>query len=256
MFPDENSLSIFQPLINPWYDSLKSPPESQKKALLSLVKEYEKTNYGQKHHASKIHEIKDFQTNFPIASYKALNPYLADVQKGNYSVLLPEPLACWVMTRGSTGRAKVLPATQTHLNQIFACGSRALINYVLRKRDFALLTGKILNLNFPSTVHTMVVRGQTLAYGYSSGTYARLNPMLNKISLIPKQEEIDALGSGISKTDWEKRFELAYQKALNENVTAVMGVTPVILSFARYVKRKHEKKPKDLGTCDLSFAQA
>lgn len=85
-----------------------------------------------------------------------------------------------------------------------------------------------------------------ITYGYSSGTYARLNPMFNRVSLLPRQEEIDALGSGITKPDWERRFELAYQRALEENVTATMGVTPVMLSFARYVKRKHGKKPKEL----------
>ncbi|MEJ5328281.1 MAG: GH3 auxin-responsive promoter family protein, partial [Candidatus Bathyarchaeia archaeon] len=31
-----------------------------------------------------------------------------------------------------------------------------------------------------------------------------------------------------------------------KNVTATMGVTPVILAFARYIKRKHGKKPADL----------
>jgi hypothetical protein len=39
---------------------------------------------------------------------------------------------------------------------------------------------------------------------------------------------------------------LAYQKGLNENVVAVMGVTPVILAFARYVNERHGKKPRDL----------
>jgi hypothetical protein len=29
-------------------------------------------------------------------------------------------------------------------------------------------------------------------------------------------------------------------------VVAAMGVTPIIMSFARYVKKKHGKKPKDL----------
>jgi len=31
-----------------------------------------------------------------------------------------------------------------------------------------------------------------------------------------------------------------------KRVVAAMGVTPVILSFGRYVKRRHGKKPKDL----------
>jgi len=246
MFPAEDNLGIFKPIIGSWYESLKSPHEFQRQVLLDLIKEYEKTRYGKNHHASEIEEAADFRAKFPIIDYGGLNPYLAEIKKGNYAAILPEPLVCWVMTRGSTGPAKVLPATKTHIEQIFTCGARALINYVLRKKDFELLTGKILNLNFPSNVHTIVSDGQTVTYGYSSGTYARLNPMLNKVSLLPRQEEIDALGSGIAKADWEKRFELAYQQALNENVTATIGVTPVILSFAKYVKRKHGKKLKEL----------
>jgi len=246
MFPAEGSLGIFQPIIGSWYESLKSPHEFQRRVLLDLIKEYEKTRYGKNHHTSEIEEVADFRVNFPVIDYGGLNPYLAEIKKGNYAAILPEPLVCWVMTRGSTGPAKVLPATKTHIEQIFTCGARALINYALRKKDFELFTGKILNLNFPSNVHTIVSDGQTITYGYSSGTYARLNPMLNKVSLLPRQEEIDALGSGVTKADWERRFELAYQQALNENVTATIGVTPVILSFAKYVKRKHEKKPKEL----------
>lgn len=265
MFPSEKNLGIFQPIIGSWYESLKTPDESQRRVLLDLAKEYEKTHYGQSHHASEIKEVTDFRANFPTIDYRGLNPYLIEAKKGNYAAILPEPLVCWVMTRGSTGPAKVLPATKTHLEQIFTCGARALINYALRKRDFEALTGKILNLNFPSNVHTMDSSGQTMTYGYSSGTYARLNPMFDKVSLLPRQEEIDALGPGITKPDWERRFELAYQRALNENVTAAMGVTPVILSFARYVKRKHGKKPKELwklralfctSVCKIQFKYA
>jgi len=184
--------------------------------------------------------------NFPTIDYFQLVPYLEKVRKGIYSTILPEPALCWVMTRGSTGPAKVLPATRTHLEQIFSCGARALVNHALRKKDSELLTGRILNLNFPSVVASMDVGGQTMTYGYSSGTYARLNPALNQVSLLPRQEEIDSLGPGITKPDWEKRFELVYERALNERVTATMGVAPVILSFARHVNRKHGKAPKEL----------
>jgi hypothetical protein len=246
VFPEDRGLDVFQSIVGSWYKSLERPYEFQRRVLLELVKEYGKTHYGKRHHSSEIEEIADFRANFPTIDYKGLNPYLAEVQKGDYAAILPEPLVCWVMTRGSTGPAKVLPTTKTHLEQIFTCGARALVNYMMRKRDFELLTGNILNLNFPSNVHTMVIGGQKMTYGYSSGTYARLNPVLNKVSLLPRQEAIDALGPGISKVDWKRRFELVYQQALNENVTAAMGVTPVILSFARYVKKKHGKKPKEL----------
>jgi phenylacetate-coenzyme A ligase PaaK-like adenylate-forming protein len=253
MLPNAVIPHIFQPIIGSFYDSLKNPLYSQKQVLKDLLGDYARTDYGKSHHASEINEISEFRADFPIIDYRSLRPYLVEVNRGNFNAILPEPLLCWVMTRGSTGPAKVLPATKTHIEQILTCGARALVNYAFRKGDFSLLTGRILNLNFPSNVHTTTVDGQKVTYGYSSGTYARLNPMLNEVSLLPRQEEIDALGSGISKQDWEKRFELAYQKGNGENVTATMGVTPVILAFAKYVNRKHGRKPKELWNFKALF---
>ncbi len=246
MSRENSGFGILQSIVGSWYESLKNPEQNQKMVLKELAETYSKTRYGQIHHASEVETIADFRTNFPIIDYEGLNPYFDEVIKGNYEAILPEPVLCWVMTRGSTGKAKVLPATETHIEQIFTCGARALVNYALRKRDYELFSGRILNLNFPSSVHSMNVADQEVRYGYSSGTYARLNPMLNEVSLVPRQEEIDALGSGITRRDWENRFELAYQKAMNENVVATMGVTPIILAFAKYIKRKHGKKPKEL----------
>jgi len=254
MMPDEDSLnSILRPIIGPWYESLENPQKAQERVLYDLLKKYAITDYGNSLGASQIGGIPEYQANFPIIDYKGLLPYLAEAKEGNYKALLPEPPECWVMTRGSTGRAKVLPATPTHLKQIFTCGARALINYALRKKNFEVFTGDILNLNFPSSVHTMTSDGREVTYGYSSGTYARLNPMFDRVSLIPRQEAIDVLGSGIGKIDWEKRFELVYQQALDKNVTATMGVTPVILGFARYIQRKHGKKPVDLWKFQALF---
>lgn len=210
VFRKKGGLKIFQSILGSWYESLEDPRESQKRVLLELAKEYEKTQYGRKNHASEVKGVEDYRENFPILDYKTLSPYLVKIQEGNHSAILPEPLACWVMTRGSTGPAKVLPTTKTHLEQIFICGARTLANYVMRKNDLEILTGNILNLNFPSNVHKMVEDGATATYGYSSGTYAKLNPMFNEVSLIPRQEEVDALDPGITKRDWERRFELIY----------------------------------------------
>lgn len=242
----ENDPEILRPLISSWYDSLKNPAETQNRVLQGLLKGYAQTSYGQDHNSANSKSIAEYRKKFPILEYKTLNPYLAEIERGNYSALLPEPLLCWVMTRGSTGPAKVLPATQTHVNQILICGARAIINHAIKNRDFDLLNGKVLNLNFPSNVHTIIRNGRKETYGYSSGTYAKLIPTFKQIGLVPLQEEIDALNVGLSKRNWEERFELAYQRARNENVIAAMGVTPVILSFAKYVKRAHGKNPRDI----------
>jgi len=254
MMPDEDAInSILQPIIGPWYESLETPQKAQEQVLFDLLKKYAITDYGKNYGAAEIGEITEYQAKFPKIGYQGLLPYLAQVKEGNYKVILPEPAESWVMTRGSTGKSKVLPVTQSHLKQIFTCGARALINYALKRKSFEVFTGDILNLNFPSSVHTMTSDGREVTYGYSSGTYARLNPMFDRVSLIPRQEAIDELGSGIGRTDWEKRFELVYQQALGKNVTATMGVTPVILAFAKYIKRKHGKKPADLWKFQALF---
>jgi hypothetical protein len=254
MLPDQDAINtILRPYIQPWYDSVDNPKKAQDQVMAELLQKYSTTDYGLSHKASEIQNIDDYQSNFPIINYSSLTPYLIQVKEHSYKVFLSEPPETWVMTRGSTGKSKVLPATQTHLKQIYSCGARGLINYAVSKKNYEIFLGVILNLNFPSNIHTMDVEGKQVTYGYSSGTYARLNPMFDRVSLLPRQEEIDALGSGVSRKDWEKRFDLAYQMAQNQNVTAAMGVTPVILSFARYIKHKYGKNPVDLWKTQAIF---
>ena len=254
MMANQDSINnILKPFIQPWYDSLDDPAKAQEKVLVDLLSKYGTTEYGKKHQASKLRNIAEYQTNFPIIDYAGLVPYFKQIKEANYLKFLFEPPECWVMTRGSTGKSKVLPATQTHLKQIFNCGARAIINYAIRKKSYDVFLGVILNLNFPSSVQKMTYEGKEVTYGYSSGTYARLNPMFDRVSLLPRQEEIDALGNGIGRNDWEKRFELAYQMAKDQNVTATMGVTPVILAFARYLKNIHGKKPSDIWSPQALF---
>jgi hypothetical protein len=256
MLPDTENIdvnSILKPIIGPWYESLENPRKAQELVLYDLIKRYSTTEFGLNHNAAEVTGVNEYRKEFPVMNYSRFLPYFNKVAAGNFGALLSEPAECWVMTRGSTGRSKVIPATQTHLKQIFTCGARALVHYALRKESFDVFMGNIMNLNFPSQVHTMNQEGKHSTYGYSSGTYARLNPMFDRVSLLPRQEEIDALGSGIGRSDWEKRFELAYQEALDKNVTATMGVTPVILAFAKYVKQKHGKKPADIWNFQALF---
>jgi hypothetical protein len=63
---------------------------------------------------------------------------------------------------------------------------------------------------------------------------------------MPVQRQVDELGGGKTIHDWEARFELAYQKCKDENVTLVGGVCPTTIKFARYMHQKPKVYPKDL----------
>src|SRR5712691_4186331 len=156
------------------------------------------------------------------------------------------------MTRGSTGVPKVIPVTETHLSQILSVGARVVVNFAL-KCDPIVLETRVLNLNFPSEVSELDTPSGKEPYGYSSGTYAKFHLEFGAARLVPRQVEIDSLGGGIRKEDWERRFELVYQSARGEEVGSVIGVTPVILSFANYLKKRHRLFPRDLWRLSALF---
>jgi hypothetical protein len=237
--------SLLRQLLEPWYSSLKDPDTSQNVTLNILLEGYRKTAYGKEHHASSVNGVEEFRRSFPISNYATFSPYIARVRNGDHEALLPEPVAAWVMTRGTTGSSKVLPVGNTHLNQILMFGARAVTNFALNG-NVEVLETPVLNLNFPSEVHEIELNGTRETYGYSSGTYARIHSELMGARLLPKQEEIDALGGGITRADWEARYELAYVRTKDEDIGSLMGVTPVMVSFADYLRRKHGIWPKAL----------
>lgn len=243
---------LLESFVEPWYHSLADPEKSQRDALEVLLKGYAKTEYGQRFGASGVDGPESYAASFPVCSYRSLKPVIDQVLGGKESALMPESVVRWVMTRGSTGRPKLIPATESFLSSILSLGARAIVNFALRKRP-SVLTRGVINLNFPSEVGNIASTAGGRPYGYSSGTYAKLNPGLGLARLVPRQEEIDSLGPGITRADWERRFELVYDRARGEDIGCVMGVTPVILAFAGYLRRKHTKLPRELWSLDAMF---
>lgn len=109
-----------------------------------------------------------------------------------------------------------------------------------------MFAGVNLNLNFPSVVGTVQAGDQVVGYGYSSGIYTRFVSHKTPVRSVPAQEEIDALGGSKAWSAWEKRFDLAYEQCMDENVTLVGGVAPTAVEFGRYLFKKHRQYPKDL----------
>jgi len=242
----EATAQMVQALLQPWHKAVNEPAEAQEDVLHRLLKGYAKTDYGQQHGAAQIEILDDYRRAFPIASYEDYKPLIQRVMAGDVDLLLDEAPVGWAITRGTTkGESKFIPMTQTDLMMRISAG-RAMMNYVATQDRYDLFDGVNLNLNFPSVVGTVQVGDRELAYGYSSGIYVRHVSSFTPIRSVPSQEEIDALDSGKTIRAWEARFELAYQKCREENVTLVGGVAPTALRFARYLHRVHRVYPKDL----------
>jgi hypothetical protein len=237
---------LLNALLQPWHDAVSDPATAQREVLQNLLQGYAQTGYGQQHDAAGIKTIDDYRRAFPVITYEEVKPLIQRVMAGEVSLLLTEEPVGWAITRGTThGESKFIPMTPTDLRMRVSAG-RAMMNYVAATGRYDLFQGVNLNLNFPSVVGTVQVGERDVEYGYSSGIYTKHVSAFTPIRSAPTQDEIDALGGGKTIRDWEARFELAYQKCKDENVTLVGGVAPTAISFARYLRRAHGVYPKDL----------
>ena len=240
--------------LDAWEEGLGDPEAAQEKVLHILLEGYAKTDYGKAHGAGEITSIADYRERFPAVAYADLEPWFERVRNEDYSVFLDEEPITWVMTRGTTGQSKVVPVTPRHLQDLIRCGSRAVLNFAMKNGGLSLLAGGVLNLQFPSNMRVLTQGGKGVVYGFSSGTYAKLNPMMAGLGLVPRQEEIDALQTDLTPDGWEKRYEFIYQKAKDREVVSIIGVAPVQMGFARYVKKRHGVHPKDIWKLKVIYS--
>lgn len=237
---------MIQGMLQPWHTSIKDPESAQNEVLQRLLGDYARTQYGRDHGAEKIASLQDYRRLFPSKTYEDYKPTIRRVMEGEINLLLSEDPVGWAITRGTTkGESKFIPMTPTDLRMRVSAG-RAVMNNVASSGRYDIFAGVNLNLNFPSVVGTISAGKRELEYGYSSGIYTRYVSATTPIHSVPSQEEIDSLGGGKTIRDWEKRFELAYEKCKSENVTLVGGVLPTALRFGRYLRRKHNLYPRDV----------
>jgi len=242
----EAALELLAGFLQPWHAAVEAPAGAQKKVLSTLLAGYARTDYGKMHGAAHIESIADYRRAFPVATYEDYKPLIQRVMAGETRLLLSEEPIGWAITRGTTGdESKFIPMTPTDLQMRVSAG-RAMLNYVVSGKCPEVLEGANLNLNFPSVVGKVQVGEKELEYGYSSGIYLKHVSAYTPIRSVPTQEEIDALGGSKSVSAWNARFELAYQKCKDENVTMVGGVSPTAIMFGSYLRRVHGVYPKDL----------
>jgi len=242
----EATAQFLEMMLKPYRDALAQPAAAQAAVLKDLLQIYAKTEYGTSHGAQNVKDITAYRQAFPVISYEDVKPMMRRVMAGATGLLCDEEPVGWAITRGTTGdEPKFIPMTPTDMRMRVSAG-RAMMNFVAEGKRYDLFDGVNLNLNFPSVVGRVKVGEKELEYGYSSGIYVKHVSAFTPIRNAPVQEDIDALGGGKSISDWNARFELAYQKCKNENVTLVGGVAPTALLFGKFLKKNHGVYPKNL----------
>lgn len=250
MSTDQNQERVarMKALVDPWYQSVADPAKAQAAMLGRLIAHYRQTDYGKKHGADAVASYEDFKKAFPVQTYAGFKPLIDRVLAGDTHALLSEEPGYIALTKGTGGEPKLFPWTQTHamasLNMVLRLNS----NYAITKRNFEWMSGYRLNLSSSANVGTIKVGGKEMPYGYSIAVGMRILEATGRAALnvAPTQDEMDALPKEATKAGWEKRFELAYEKGRDKNITHILTSPDATVGFGRWLIRKHRTKPRDL----------
>jgi len=200
------------------------------------------------HHSEKVGSYADYKKAFPVQTFEGFKPYIDKVMQGDTHALLSEEPLYIGYTKGTTGSPKIFPFTPTHAKIFREINLRIIFNYSLSKQNFEWISGYKLNLISSGNIGTIKVGTREMKYGFSVAVAASIieenNPTALKV--VPTQNEMDSLPKEATKLNWETRYEFAYQKAREKNVTYIMTTPNVVVGFGRYLHRKYHIKPKDL----------
>ena len=82
----------------------------------AILKENQDTDYGRRYHFSVLRTAEGYQARVPLSHYDVYAP-LVELQTriGESAILTTDPTVCYLLSSGSMGRPRLIPATNKHL---------------------------------------------------------------------------------------------------------------------------------------------
>jgi len=201
--------------------------ETQRKKLLSIVKNCADTEFGRAHGFESIASVEDYRRAVPPSTAADYEEAWKRVAAGERNVLFPEPVHAFGLSSGTTGEPKTVP-----LNKALVRGLRRAIGYttarhMARTGNFSLLRGYALQMAAPSRVRSRL----DLPVGYITGIMgaARTYPFHN--IAIPNEEILDLL-------DWAEKYRRIDERYAEYDVRMIFGIPGYILGLLDYMTSK------------------
>ena len=81
-----------------------------------ILKENQDTDYGRRYHFSVLRTAEGYQARVPLSHYDSYAPLIElSTRIGESAILTAEPTVCYLLSSGSTGAPRLVPATDKHL---------------------------------------------------------------------------------------------------------------------------------------------
>jgi hypothetical protein len=154
-----------------WNALTAKPREIQERLLLDLLSRNHSTRFGRDHHFDQIRSLSDYRKQVQIDDYERLRPYVEQAKNGEANVLTDAPVLMFTMTSGSTGEPKLIPVTESTLNNHKELTRLWYYRAYLDHPGF--LSGKLLGIVSPA------IEGRTpggIPFGAASGLIYQSSP--------------------------------------------------------------------------------
>jgi hypothetical protein len=221
------------------------PMDYQEAFITKLARTNRDTLFGRHHKFERVRCIDDYQRLVPVHDYDALMKYIRLIMNGQRDILFPGAPTWWAKTSGTTSKPKLIPVPKEMTRYFSNVGARLLYSFIVEdpKRNVNALSGKLLFLRAPSRVD--YVNG--VPVGYISGISGETQSRFARGMVVPSGET-SALGN------WEEKFYRTVLETVGQNVTMIVGVTPLLISmFQRMADDYPEHLLRDLGDSETKM---
>jgi hypothetical protein len=206
-----------------------NPLDAQREVLQDLVTSAQYTEFGRKHHFSKLFNVREFKNAVPIHEYNDLKPYIERMMKGEQNILWNTPIYWFAKSSGTTSdKSKFIPISDESLQDShFKAAKDVLTMYYQFNPESELLTGKGLVIGGSHSVNPVNNEAQ---YGDLSAVLLQNTPFWGHWIRTPDL-------SIALMDEWESKIEKLAESTIKENVTSISGVpTWTLILFKRILE--------------------
>jgi hypothetical protein len=199
-----------------------------------LLKYAKRTEWGQEHDFSSIHNYTEFSRRIPLQTYDTLKPYIQRMINGEENILWPSKVRWYAKSSGTTNdKSKFIPITPEILKYSHYQGGYDTIGLYLRnnpRSSFFSRKGLILGGS-----HSPFPINQKAHCGDLSAVLIQNIPAWVNLVRIPEKRIM-------LMNEWEAKIEAIVEQTRKKNVGSLSGVPSWILVLIRAILKRTGKE--------------
>ena len=215
------------------------PVATQEKVLKNLIRQAQKTVFGNDHNFAEIHTYEEFKKQVPVRDYEQLRPYVDRVVAGESDILWKGKPLYFAKTSGTTSGVKYIPLTKESMPTHIRSARNAILCYIAETGDASFVDGKMIFLQ--GSPELSQKNGVNL--GRLSGIVAHYVPKYLQKNRMPSWETNCI-------EDWETKVDAIVAETMHEDMQVISGIPPWV---QMYFERLQEQSGKSIGTLFPNF---